>query len=94
MAIGTYADIASDEEVPNRRHPLGPDVVEECTVVAPSSDQIQEVERWKPFFDPNDFTEQHGPLTLIDYRLTTEELKRWGERCSKLREEIKERSRE
>ena len=56
MAIGTYADIASDEEVPNRRHPLGPDVVEECTVVAPSSDQIQEVERWKPFFDPNDFT--------------------------------------
>ena len=91
MAIGTYADIASEEEVPDRKHPLGPDVVEECQAVAAIGDQIQEQEQWRPVFDPTHFTEQHGPLTLVDYKLTDEELKRWGERCTKLRKEINER---
>ena len=57
--------------------PLGQDIIEECKTV----DSLREVhmEHWDPLFDPYDFNNKHGPLSLEKYRLTKEELFSWAE---------------
>ena len=59
-----------------RKWPLGPDVVEECQAV----EQLPEARQheWEPLFEPADFNEQHGPLELDRYRLTSAEMEAWA----------------
>ena len=75
-------------ETVDRKHALGPDVVEECAAVA----LIEEPAEWKPLFEPNDFNEEHKPLTLEGYKLSEEELEVWGETCTKIRQKIMKRA--
>ena len=70
--------------------PLGPDVVEECQAVAELP--TENAEDWMPLFFPNDFTEEHGPLKVEQYRLTPDELKSWAERCVKIRASIADKA--
>ena len=66
-----------------RKWPLGPDIAEECEAVValPSV----EPDAWAPLFDPEQFTKDHGPLLVDDYRLTPLELERWAVRASRIR---------
>ena len=73
-----------------RKWPLGPDIIEECQAVADLQPDGQD--EWKPLFDPFKFNEDHGPLTLDDYRLEPEELRSWAERAVRIRESINERA--
>ena len=52
----------------NRRHALGPDIVEECQVV--SNIIAGNPEDWVPLFEPTSFNECHGPLELEKYSLS------------------------
>ena len=71
-----------------RKWPLGPDVVEECTAVAAMDEQ----DDWSPLFEPNRFNEEHKPLILTDYLLSEEELEVWGETCTAIREQISKKA--
>lgn len=46
----------------DRKWPLGPDIVEECKAV----EALPEVDMndWVPLFEPVNFNQTHGPLTL------------------------------
>ena len=79
------------QENEERKWPLGPDIVEECQAVANLPDAG--IEGWVPVFEPTDFNTEHGPLEIEAYRLPREELRRWAERGSELREAIVERAR-
>ena len=52
--------------------PLGPDIVEECQAV----DELPKVDmdQWQLHFEPNDFNNEHGPLTLDSYRLSQDDM--------------------
>ena len=56
---------------------------------------LEEVDpdQWAPLYEPTDFNEVHGPLTIEEYRLPEDDLKTWAERCSRIREAIVEKSR-
>ena len=60
-----------------KKWPLGPDIIEECQAVTEL--QPDDQDQWKPLFDPFQFNEEHGPLTLDQYRLTTDELRTWAQ---------------
>jgi len=70
----------------DRKHALGPDIIEECIAI----NALPEVDRdaWTPLFEPNIFTEAHGPLKVDDYRMSEDELRHWAERCTRLRSQI------
>ena len=71
--------------------PLGPDIIEECKDV--DALPIVDMDEWKPLFEPTDFNNVHGPLTIEDYRMTPDDLRSWAERAIKLRVVIVERAR-
>ena len=47
---------------------------------------------WAPLFDPGDFNDAHRPLELEPYRLSSEDLEIWAERCTEIRANISERA--
>ena len=73
-----------------RKHKLGPDIVEECEAVVslPESDQPG----WSPIFEPIEFNEEHGPLSIENYRLSQDDLRYWAVRATDLRSSIVERA--
>ena len=52
----------------DRKHALGPDIIEECIAMHALPDV--EPDAWAPIFEPTSFTEAHGPLKVDDYMLT------------------------
>ena len=72
------ADEGQIQETIDRKFALAPDIIEECTAVAEMAEQPD----WAPLFEPNDFNEQHKPLTLDQFKLPEEELEHWGEQCN------------
>ena len=55
-----------------RKFKLGPDIVEECEAVSLLTESSQPL--WRPIFEPIQFNEEHGPLTIEDYRLSQDQL--------------------
>ena len=55
---------------------------------------MQEVndDDWAPLFEPTEFNEEHKPLKLEQYKLPSEDLRTWAERCVSIRAAIIERS--
>ena len=70
---------------------LGPDIIEECQAVAaiPPDGGYG----WTPLFEPTEFNDEHGPLHVASYQLSTVQLKEWAERVVKIRSAIKEKAR-
>ena len=82
-------DCEVDQE---RKYPIGPDAIEECHAVAdiPPDD----CEDWNPLFDPHKFIDEYGPLEIEKYRFKPEDLRKWAERCVKLRATIAGKARQ
>lgn len=81
---------ALQEEEDQYKWPLGPDVVEQCNIVAELPAEGDEA--WNALFDPNAFNELNKPLEFEKYRLPQEDLKTWANRAINLRIRIVERS--
>ena len=60
----------------DRKWPLGDDIIEECQAIE-QLDTLPE-DQWMPLFEPAQFNEQHGPLELDHYRLTSDQLEEWA----------------
>ena len=73
-----------------RMWPLGPDIVEECQSLA--AIERDDKEGWAPLFEPTDYNEVHGPLTIEDHQLSKEELRTWAEKTIKIRAAITEKA--
>ena len=83
-------DLQQFEAGQDRKLPMGPDLVEECSDVA----DLPQVEpgNWKPLFEPLRFNEANGPLTLEEFKLNPDLLRYWAEACSKMRKDVTSRS--
>ena len=68
----------------DRKHALGPDIVEELQALQ-EEEADDDQEEWQALFDIDAFTRANQPLLLDRFRLSEEELKTWAERCTKLR---------
>ena len=86
--IAVRHEIVDDDH--EYRWPLGPDIVEECRTVAAML--VVDPDSWAPLFDPQDFTEVHGPLEIESFRLPSEDLKTWADRVIRLRSSIVQRA--
>ena len=75
------------EEGLPRKHSISPDLVEELSAVfdLPEDEQVSQ---WRAFFDPEHFTQENQPLSLDRFKLTTEELRTWAERMTRMRADI------
>ena len=62
------------DEVEERKFPLGPDVVEECQAVVDMHLLDNNDQDWSPLFEPNDYNQIHGPLSIKDHQLSNEDL--------------------
>ena len=72
----------------SRKYKLGPDIIEECQAVASLSEADQQ--GWSPLFEPVEFNDEHGPLTIENYRLSQDQLRSWAVRATNIRSSIVE----
>ena len=69
--------VGQQEIGPERKQLLGPDIVDECSAVANLAEV--DADRWSPLFEPTDFNNERGPLTVEGFRLSDDELRDWAE---------------
>ena len=63
----------------DRKHALGPDIVEELQALE-AEDEDEDSGSWSALFDPTAFTEANQPLSLDRFRLSAAELETWAQR--------------
>lgn len=79
--------VESFEAGVDRKHLIGPDLVEELRELIEADDR-EDTDQWRPAFDPESFAKENQPLSLERFKLSEDELKAWAERCSRIRAEI------
>lgn len=74
-----------------QRHEMVADIVEAWNEVEEAGELLSL--DFKIHFDPRHFVEEHPAPTLQEFRMDTDVLREWGEKCSRLRVEFMERVR-